>query len=103
MLKVAIFAAVVALALPAYGQTPYHRYDPWSGNSYTVHPDRQGATIYGNNPVTGTMWTQRQNRDGSYNGTDSEGNLYFGNNRTGTYMNSDGTTCIGTGALRTCQ
>lgn len=105
MIKTTIAALALAIAAPAIAQyaPPKTYYDWQSGNSYTVRPDRNGASIQGYNMNNGSMWSQRQNRDGTYNGTDAQGNFYSGNNRTGSYYNfGTGRTCYGTGALRTC-
>jgi hypothetical protein len=78
-------------------------YDWESGNSYNVQRGLGSTTVYGNNLRTGSNWRIQQMDNGSYSGTDSRGNFFSGNHNSGFYMNSDGTTCIGTGALRTCN
>ncbi len=94
---VSIFSSSVS------AQNSWTNFDWRSGNSYSNYADRSGVTTYGNNIQNGSNWRLRQNFDGSYNGTDADGNYFFGNNNTGYYSNlGTGETCIGTGYARTC-
>ncbi|SDY75869.1 hypothetical protein [Citreimonas salinaria] len=103
MLRTSAF--VFALAFPTAGsaQDSWSTFDYQSGNMYNNYSDGQGVTTYGNNIQGGTNWNLRQDYDGSYSGTDSQGNFFYGDQNSGFYSNpGTGTTCIGTGALRTC-
>lgn len=99
-----LFALSLAvLPVCATAQSSWTSYDYQSGNSYTNYADQNGVTTYGNNLNTGDNWRLRQNNDGNYNGTDADGNYFFGNQNTGAYTNlGTGTSCYGTGYARTC-
>jgi hypothetical protein len=43
----------------------YTRYDNQSGNYYTVCQDQWGTDLRGFNVQNGTMWNERENRDGT--------------------------------------
>ena len=129
-MRVVLLGMVAALALPAaasaqwppppkpaqpsygygygsYGQMPQPAprttFDYSSGNMYTTTPSYDGgATVRGSNLNTGSMWTTRIQPNGDMTGTDSDGNIWQYNRSTGSYMSSDGTVCMGTGALRQC-
>ncbi|MBL8773893.1 MAG: hypothetical protein JNK30_21075 [Phenylobacterium sp.] len=79
-------------------------YDYQSGNSYSWRRNSDGSTtVNGTNLQNGTMWNSRIKPNGDQSGTDSQGNFWNYNARSGSYMSSDGTVCIGKGALRTCN
>jgi hypothetical protein len=79
-------------------------YDWQSGNQYYWNEDSLGNThVRGFNYNTGSQWNTNIKQNGDMNGTDSRGNLWNYNDNSGSYMNSDGTFCIGKGALRTCN
>jgi hypothetical protein len=99
----AILAALVlaALAGPAWAGSYY---DWQSGNSYNWNTTPGGDTyVHGYNLNTGSMWNQTIRPNGDQNGFDSRGNYWNYNAGTGSYFNSDGTTCFGRGAFRTCN
>ncbi|MCR5876959.1 hypothetical protein [Phenylobacterium sp. J367] len=115
----AAFLASVATAAVAQGYKPYQPYKPYSppapaqpktsydwqsGNRITATPNQDGSTsIRGSNMNTGAMWRSTIEANGDQRGVDSRGNMWRYNESTGSYMSSDGTTCIGKGALRTCN
>lgn len=120
LVAAAALSLTPSLALAQYGgyQNPYtqqqrqepqrprssYTYDPQSGNAYTTHRQQNGgATIYGNNVQNGSTWNTRVQPNGNATGTDANGNMWNYNARTGSYMNSDGTTCFGKGAARVCN
>ena len=80
------------------------KYDVYSGNSYHWNQSGKQVTVRGNNLRTGNMWnTTIDNNTGNMRGTDARGNYWNYNSQSGYYYNSDGTTCFGRGALRTCN
>lgn len=96
-------AAALVVANSALAQYPTYKTDPQTGNQYRIQQYGNETRIQGSNPRTGSTWSQKQSADGSYRGFDSQGNSYHGNRDTGTYINSNGTTCFGTGASRVCN
>ena len=101
MVKLFVLSGLVAasLILPAQAGTKCDLY----GNCYTTY-DYGGTTqLYGNNSNTGSNWNTRIQQNGNMTGTDSSGNYWNYNANTGAYWNSDGTTCYGKGAFRTCN
>lgn len=102
MKRFAIALALLSTQALAYGDYDT-AYDAQSGNHYTIQRDQHETNVNGYNYNNGTNWQQTQRRDGSYSGRDAQGNYYQGNNNSGYYMNSNGTWCYGTGALRTCS
>ena len=97
IMSVGLFFSVQAQAACQYN------YDYSTGNSYQVCDNFGSTTIFGSNARTGSTWSQTQQSNGNYFGTDSGGNFYSGNNNTGYYNNSGtGRTCYGTGYARTC-
>ena len=102
ILAVALALAGTAVQAQTFGSRSV--YDWQSGNQYTVTPQYGGGVrIQGFNSQTGSMWNQTQNPNGTYNGMDSQGNFYSGDHRTGSYFNSNGTVCFGSGAARVCN
>lgn len=115
----AALAFTPSLALAQYGyQNPYaprpaaeqprprssSSYDWQSGNQYRTRTDQSGTTtVNGNNVQTGAMWNTRIKPNGDQSGTDANGNMWNYNARSGSYMSTDGTTCIGKGATRVCN
>lgn len=97
--------AIMALLSPVASHAQsWSSYDYNSNNYYSNHADTSGVTTYGSNLNNGAQWQLRQNYDGTYNGLDSDGNYFSGNNNTGFYQNlGTGVTCFGTGAFRTCN
>ncbi len=79
-----------------------HTYDYTTGNSYTTTTVGGTTTTMGTNLRTGSTWSQTNDSSGNYYGYDKSGNSYSGNLKTGTYSNSQGTTCSGTGLNRVC-
>lgn len=115
-MKAVIGAMVLALApslaaaqyvnpyAPKPPESPYTVRDRSSGNVYRVTPQYGGgATVRGNNYETGSTWRTTIQPNGNQRGTDADGNMWSYNPRSGAYMSSDGTTCIGKGELRTCS
>ena len=97
IMSVGLFFSVQAQAACQY------KYDYSTGNSYQDCDNFGSTTIFGSNARTGSTWSQTQQSNGNYFGTDSGGNFYSGNNNTGYYNNSGtGRTCYGTGYARTC-
>jgi len=71
------------------------KYDWESGSSYRWQTDRAGNTrVDGFNAETRSMWHTTIKPDGSMRGTDSSGQPWTYDSRTGTYMN------YGTGEVR---
>lgn len=56
----------------------------------------------GYNYNTGSTWKTQIEPDGDMRGYDADGNYWRYNSDSGSYWNSDGTTCFGKGAARTC-
>ena len=82
----------------------YSKFDYQSHNYYTVCDNPSGVTIRGNNFNNGSNWNERQNHNGTYSGTDANGNYYRGDNNTGNYQNlGTGRMCTGKGAGRICN
>jgi opacity protein-like surface antigen len=118
MTAAAVLALVPSLAAAQYYQ-PYRNpyapqqqqqprsgssYDYQSGNAYRWRQDSLGnTTVNGYNSRTGSTWNSTIQPNGNQRGTDSNGNMWQYNSRTGSYMSTDGTVCIGKGALRTCN
>lgn len=100
MKRFAIALALLSTQALAYDETVY---DAQTGNRYTIERDQDETRIRGSNYNNGTTWSQTQRSDGSYSGRDSQGNYYHGNNNSGHYTNSNGVSCFGTGATRTCS
>lgn len=89
---------------PAPPPTPSTTYDWQSGNSYRTTPQQDGSTtVQGNNYQNGSAWRTTIKPNGDQTGTDANGNMWRYNQSSGSYMNSDGTTCYGKGAFRTCN
>jgi hypothetical protein len=77
--------------------------DPQSGNTYSWYKNYDGSTtVNGSKLQNGSIWNQRIERDGRQSGMDSKGNLWNYDAKTGSYINTDGTVCVGTGYARTC-
>jgi len=98
-------AGLVAMVLvtPAFAQSGSN-YDWRSGNRYNWNRDLDGSTtIRGSNFGTGTQWNQTIMPNGDQRGTDSRGNSWRYNNSTGSYSNTDGSTCWGKGRFRQCN
>ncbi|MDP1873682.1 hypothetical protein [Phenylobacterium sp.] len=89
---------------PAPYRAPQTTYDYQSGNVYRTTPSYGGSTtVRGSNLNTGSTWTTRVDPNGNMRGTDASGNLWQYNSQTGSYISSDGTTCIGKGYARVCN
>jgi hypothetical protein len=79
-------------------------YNNNNGNSYRVTPTYGGgARVNGFNYNTGAAWNTNIQNNGNMNGVDSRGNYWNYNSNSGTYFNSNGVTCFGKGAFRTCN
>jgi hypothetical protein len=98
---VMILIAPLANSNPAAAQVSY---DWRTGNNYSTTHDSFGSTTNGFNSNTGSVWSQRNNNNGTYSGHDSNGNFYSGNNNNGFYQNfGTGRTCVGQGYARVCN
>ena len=83
---------------------PSSSYDWQSGNMISTTPSYGGgATVNGYNTRSGATWNTQIQPNGSQSGTDSQGNFWTYNPSTGSYINSNGRSCIGTGAARVCN
>lgn len=84
---------------------PRTTYDWRSGNTYTTTPQSDGSTtVRGWNGQTGAQWNTRIDAQGNQRGTDSNGNMWNYNARSGTYINyGTGRMCTGTGYARVCN
>jgi hypothetical protein len=105
VLTLALLAAVMLGTVgPALAQRGGSKYDWQSGNSYNWQNNPDGSTdVRGWNLNTGSTWGTRIEPNGDMRGTDSRGNLWQYNENTGTYLNTDGTMCVGKGASRICN
>lgn len=81
----------------------YTKYDSNTGNSYNVNQYGNQTHVDGYNANTGSQWHTDIDNQGNMRGTDKDGNYWTYNDSTGSYINSNGTTCIGRGAARTCS
>ena len=97
------FIAAIAILTsgPAFGQYGT-TYDWRSGNMYSYSHGPGGTNITGMNPSTGSIWHNTIEPNGNQHGIDSHGNLWNYNAGSGSYMNSNGHGCIGTGFARSC-
>lgn len=98
-----IGAAIPAAALtgPAMAGSAF---DPESGNAYRSARAIDGSTtVRGYSFGTGAAWETVIEPDGSMRGVDSAGNVWQYDARTGAYWNSDGRSCTGKGAARSCN
>lgn len=100
-LGIALGVATLGVSAAVAQSSTY--YDWQSGNSITSN--RIGDTTYTNgfNTRSGTTWNMQQRSNGSFSGTDSNGNAFWGNHNSDTYFNSDGTICVGQKAARVCN
>jgi len=94
-----IASGFLAMTVPALAGSTY---DYQSGNFYYWNNSGGTTHLYGSNSSTGSNWNSTIRPNGNMNGTDSDGNYWNYNAGTKTYFNSNGTTCFGSGALRTC-
>lgn len=94
---------VATIAGPAAAEPGSH-YDWRSGNSYHWNTDSTGNTsVRGSNLRTGAHWNTNIRPNGDMRGTDSNYNSWSYDRSSGSYWNTDGTTCYGKGAYRTCN
>lgn len=88
--------------LPGISFAQYH-YDYKTGNSYNVQRTYGGgAAINGFNTRTNSTWNTRVQPNGNMSGMDAGGNYWNYNKSTGSYWNSNGTSCFGKGQFRQC-
>ena len=87
--------------LPSSGSA----YDWKTGDSYYWSRGSDGSMdVRGYNAQTGSMWNHTVMPNGDESGWDDRGNYWQSNSRTGYYHNyGTGRTCIGKGAMRTCN
>jgi hypothetical protein len=98
----ALVMALIAVA-PEFAQAG-STYDWRSGNSYHWNRNGDGSThVRGFNPHTGSQWTTTIQQNGDMRGTDSRGNLWHYNSRSGNYWNTNGRFCTGHGYARVCN
>jgi hypothetical protein len=96
---------VLVTTAPAVAQwSSGSTYDAQSGNRYNWNRNFDGSTnVRGFNTNTGSMWNTTIQPNGDQRGLDSQGNSWQYNNRSGTYLNTDGTMCVGKGLARICN
>jgi hypothetical protein len=99
-----VIGLIAALGAGQVSAGCYSTFDYRSNTYYTVCDNPSFVTIQGNNFNNGSNWNERQNHNGTYNGTDSKGNFYQGDNNTGYYQNlGTGRMCTGKGVGRICN
>lgn len=104
-----ISASVIALGIALLGAASAQDYYGFTspgdnGNRYTTSTDVYGNTqVQGRNVYTGSTWRNTIESDGDQRGIDSNGNSWRYDAQSGFYSNSNGKTCFGKGALRTCN
>lgn len=85
------------------GPASWTRTDPQSGNTYFMHRDEMGnVTVNGSNARTGATWRGSYGPNGRSSGIDADMNTWTYDSNSGVYLNSNGTSCVGTGDLQTC-
>jgi hypothetical protein len=95
-------ALAISVTSIGFSQTgSYYNYS--NGNSYNYGTYGGTTFINGYNFNNGRTWQQRIDQNGNQSGTDSRGNYWQYNSNTGSYYNSNGTYCYGTGAYRSCS
>ncbi len=99
------FFAVLAVSAFVVALTPSEAeagcsYDIY-GNFYCTQATYDGTTLTGWNK-RGQTWRTTYKRNGNSSGYDKKGRYWNYNSRTGSYYRSDGRSCFGKGALRTC-
>lgn len=88
---------------PAY-VPPKTTYDYDTGNSYRTSRQADGTTkVRGTNLNTGSTWDTTIKTNGDMRGTDSNGDIWTYDKSTGSYSNTNGKICTGTGASRICS
>jgi hypothetical protein len=92
---------VICASTPALAQSGSY-YDYRNGNMYNWNTGPSGTHVFGNNFNTGSTWQNNIMPNGNQNGIDSGGNFWNYNAATGSYMNSNGHGCIGSGYARSC-
>jgi hypothetical protein len=71
---------------------------------YNWNRTPDGSTnVGGFNPSSGSQWNTTIQPNGDQRGMNSKGNLWQYNQSTGSYLNSNGTVCVGKGAARVCN
>lgn len=104
-MKALIVGAALLALVPAVASAQSRTHYDWrTGNSYRTTPNYDGSsTVRGFNTQTGSTWNTRVQPNGNMRGTDSRGNQWNYNARSGSYVNSNGTTCFGKGYGRVCN
>jgi hypothetical protein len=74
----------------------------YSGSTYSVRKGFGYTTVHGYNFGIGSSWATRIQPNGSMHGVDRHYNSWSYNAHTGAYLNSNGYSCMGRGAARTC-
>ena len=78
-------------------------YDYQTGNSYYTNSHGGNTQVRGFNSRTGSSWNSNIQSNGNISGFNSKGNYWNYNRNTGSYYNSNGTTCFGKGYTRVCN
>src|SRR5262245_50701343 len=100
-LSTVLLALLTSPASAQWGQTPRSgsNYDWRNGNMYNWNQTPDGSTnVRGFNTNTGSQWNTTIKPNGDMQGMDSKGNLWQYNQNSGSYLNSNGTVCVGKGA-----
>lgn len=79
----------------------YSTYDSAAGNSYRVTRNPGSTDVYGWSN-SGSTWHGTYNSNGVSSGVNKDGDYWYSDSRTGYYTNTNGRTCYGLGASRTC-
>lgn len=99
-----VLGAFILFSGSLMAMTSWTSYDYKTQTRYSNISDDNGTVSIGYNYNTGKTWRVRKNRDGSFEGIDDNGHIFFGNKTTGFYTNlGKGVTCIGRGNQRSCQ
>ncbi len=111
-MKLFLFLATVASfpspCVAQFEHPQFHtEYDRQSGNRYEIEHHNnvfeKDTHIKGSNLNTGSRWETTIDNDGDMRGRDAGGNSWQYDGTSGRYHNfGTGTTCLGSGAARTC-
>ena len=103
MFALAFLTTLILASLALAQSDTSSSYDPQSGSQayYRRNPDGS-LEVRGFNSYTGSYWRQTITPNGDYQGTDSTGNRWRYNKGTGSYIDSQGTICWGSGKHREC-
>jgi hypothetical protein len=94
------YAAPATTTLPR-ARTSYS-YD--DGATYSTQQQIDGSTrVNGYSTRSGAQWNTNIKANGDMTGTDAKGNYWQYNRQTGSYTNTNGKVCTGTGHSRICN